>query len=163
MVAVKSVLKGLSKKEVEERVKHYLSLVGVYEHRHKKPDQISGGMKQRVAIARALAVEPKVLLLDEPFGALDALTKTVLQDELLRIWEENKLTCLMVTHDIEEAVYLSDKVVVLSNGPAATIYDIVEVKIPRPRLRSEIVKLPEYIETKEKLIYYLTSVLRKTA
>jgi nitrate ABC transporter ATP-binding subunit len=163
MVAVKSVLKGLSKKEIEERVKHYLSLVGVYEHRHKKPDQISGGMKQRVAIARALAVEPKVLLLDEPFGALDALTKTVLQDELLRIWEENKLTCLMVTHDIEEAVYLSDKVVVLSNGPAATIYDIVEVKIPRPRLRSEIVKLPEYIETKEKLIYYLTSVLRKTA
>jgi nitrate/nitrite transport system ATP-binding protein len=145
MVAVKSVLKGLSKKEIEERVKHYLSLVGVYEHRHKKPDQISGGMKQRVAIARALAVEPKVLLLDEPFGALDALTKTVLQDELLRIWEENKLTCLMVTHDIEEAVYLSDKVVVLSNGPAATIYDIVEVKIPRPRLRSEIVKLPEYI------------------
>jgi nitrate ABC transporter ATP-binding subunit len=163
MVAVKSVLKGLSKKEIEERVKHYLSLVGVYEHRHKKPDQISGGMKQRVAIARALAVEPKVLLLDEPFGALDALTKTVLQDELLRIWEENKLTCLMVTHDIEEAVYLSDKVVVLSNGPAATIYDIVEVKIPRPRIRSEIVKLPEYIETKEKLIYYLTSVLRKTA
>jgi nitrate ABC transporter ATP-binding subunit len=163
MVAVKSVLKGLSKKEIEERVKHYLSLVGVYEHRHKKPDQISGGMKQRVAIARALAVEPKVLLLDEPFGALDALTKTVLQDELLRIWEENKLTCLMVTHDIEEAVYLSDKVVVLSNGPAATIYDIVEVKIPRPRLRSEIVKFPEYIETKEKLIYYLTSVLRKTA
>ncbi|ACD65703.1 MAG TPA: ABC transporter ATP-binding protein [Sulfurihydrogenibium sp.] len=163
MVAVKSVLKGLSKKEIEERVKHYLSLVGVYEHRHKKPDQISGGMKQRVAIARALAVEPKVLLLDEPFGALDALTKTVLQDELLRIWEENKLTCLMVTHDIEEAVYLSDKVVVLSNGPAATIYDIVEVKIPRLRLRSEIVKLREYIETKEKLIYYLTSVLRKTA
>jgi nitrate/nitrite transport system ATP-binding protein len=163
MVAVKSVLKGLSKKEMEERVKHYLNLVGVYEHRHKKPSQISGGMKQRVAIARALAVEPKVLLLDEPFGALDALTKAILQDELLRIWEESKLTCIMVTHDIEEALYLSDKVVVLSNGPSAKVFDVVEVNILRPQVRAEIVKLREYIETKEKLLYYLTTVLRKTA
>ncbi|MGB9873592.1 MAG: ABC transporter ATP-binding protein, partial [Hydrogenobacter sp.] len=119
-IAVKSALRHSHDKEVDERISYYLNLVDLYHHRNKKPNQLSGGMRQRVAIARALAVEPKVLLLDEPFGALDALTKSVLQDELIKIWESTNLTCVMITHDIEEAIYLSDKIVVLSNGPSAT-------------------------------------------
>ncbi|ADC89950.1 nitrate ABC transporter, ATPase subunits C and D [Thermocrinis albus DSM 14484] len=162
-VAVRSALPNLSEKELKDRVAYYLSLVGLYEHRYKKPPQLSGGMRQRVALARAFAVEPKLLLMDEPFGALDALTKAVIQEELLKIWEDKRLTCLMVTHDIEEAIYLSDRIVVMSNGPAATVFDILEVKLPRPRNRLEMVKTAEYAQLKEKLLYYLTNVLRKVA
>lgn len=162
-IAVKSALRHLHDKEVDERISYYLNLVDLYHHRNKKPNQLSGGMRQRVAIARALAVEPEVLLLDEPFGALDALTKSVLQDELIKIWESTNLTCVMITHDIEEAIYLSDKIVVLSNGPSATVFDTVQVDIPRPRIRSEMIKTKEYLDIKDKLLYYLTTVLRKTA
>lgn len=162
-IAVKSALRHLHDKEVDERISYYLNLVDLYHHRNKKPNQLSGGMRQRVAIARALAVEPKVLLLDEPFGALDALTKSVLQDELIKIWESTNLTCVMITHDIEEAIYLSDKIVVLSNGPSATVFDTVQVDIPRPRIRSEMIKTKEYLHIKDRLLYYLTTVLRKTA
>lgn len=157
-IAVKSALRHLHDKEVNERISYYLNLVDLYQHRSKKPNQLSGGMRQRVVIARALAVEPKVLLLDEPFGAL-----SVLQDELIKIWESTNLTCVMITHDIEEAIYLSDKIVVLSNGPYATVFDIVQVDIPRPRIRSEMIKTKEYLDIKDRLLYYLTTVLRKTA
>jgi nitrate ABC transporter ATP-binding subunit len=162
-IAVKSALRYLDNKEVNERISYYLNLVDLYHHRDKKPNQLSGGMRQKVAIARALAVEPKILLLDEPFGALDALTKSVLQDELIKIWESTNLTCVMITHDIEEAIYLSDRIVVLSNGPSATVFDMVQVDIPRPRIRSEMIKNKEYLDIKDRLLYYLTSVLRKTA
>jgi len=162
-IAVKSALRYLDNKEVNERISYYLNLVDLYHHRDKKPNQLSGGMRQKVAIARALAVEPKILLLDEPFGALDALTKSVLQDELIKIWESTNLTCVMITHDIEEAIYLSDRIVVLSNGPSATVFDTVQVDIPRPRIRSEMIKNKEYLDIKDRLLYYLTSVLRKTA
>jgi nitrate ABC transporter ATP-binding subunit len=162
-IAVKSALRYLDNKEVNERISYYLNLVDLYHHRDKKPNQLSGGMRQKVAIARALAVEPKILLLDEPFGALDALTKSVLQDELIKIWESTNLTCVMITHDIEEAIYLSDRIVVLSNGPSATVFDTVQVGIPRPRIRSEMIKNKEYLDIKDRLLYYLTSVLRKTA
>jgi len=162
-IAVKSALKHLHDKEVNERVSYYLNLVDLSHHRNKKPNQLSGGMRQRVAIARALAVEPKVLLLDEPFGALDALTKSVLQDELIKIWESTNLTCVMITHDIEEAIYLSDKIVVFSNGPSATVFDTVQVDIPRPRIRSEMIKTKEYLDIKNRLLHYLTTLLGRSA
>jgi ABC-type nitrate/sulfonate/bicarbonate transport system ATPase subunit len=115
-------------------------------------------MKQRVAIARAFAVHPKVLLLDEPFGALDPLKKSVMQDELLNIWEKDKKTVLMVTHDIDEAIYLSDRIIVMTNGPAANIGEIISVNIPRPRSRKEIIRTPQYTEIKDRLLHLLSEV-----
>src|SRR4029077_5822577 len=124
-----------SKAEMREWILHNLKLVQMDHAMTKRPDALSGGMKQRVGIARALAMEPKVLLLDEPFGALDALTRARLQDELMRIVAATGSTVLMVTHDVDEAVLLSDRVVMMTNGPAATIGGIVEVDLPRPRQR----------------------------
>jgi len=118
-------------------------------------------MKQRTALVRALAVDPKVLLLDEPFGAIDALTRATLQDELLRIWENDKKTVLMVTHDVEEAIYMSDRIVIMSNGPSAKVYDIVKVGIKRPRVREEMIRLKEYLDLKEYLIYTLREKLKR--
>ena len=123
------------KARLKERTAAALQMVGLEHAAHKHPNEISGGMKQRVGIARALAMEPKVLLMDEPFGALDALTRAHLQDELLRIVGETRSTVVMVTHDVDEAVLLSDRIVMMTNGPAATIGDIVEVGLPRPRDR----------------------------
>jgi len=140
-------------------VERFLKLVGLWEHQAKKPSQLSGGMKQRVAIARAFSVQPKVLLLDEPFGALDALTKAKLQDELINLWQMDKSseTVIMVTHDIDEAIYLADRIVVMTNGPAATIGEIVPVDIARPRDRRAMVHEPEYAALKDRLLYLLTS------
>jgi len=132
-LAVKAARPSLSDKEGAQVVEHHLELVGLLEARHKKPPQLSGGMRQRVAIARALAVQPEVLVLDEPFGALDAITKEELQEELLTIWAERKPTVLMITHDIDEALFLADRVVMMTNGPAATIGEIMEVPFARPR------------------------------
>ena len=139
------------------RVERFLKLVGLWEHRAKKPSELSGGMKQRVAIARAFAVQPKVLLLDEPFGALDALTKAKLQDELLNLWQMDRSseTVIMVTHDIDEAIYLADRIVVMTNGPAATI-EVVTVPLERPRHRRSMVHEPEYAALKDRLLYLLT-------
>ncbi|MDW8294364.1 MAG: ABC transporter ATP-binding protein [Aquificaceae bacterium] len=161
LTAVKAVFKGDRLKEGVDRAQAYLRMVGLWEHKDKLPSQVSGGMKQRTAIARALAVDPKVLLLDEPFGALDALTKATLQDELLGIWERDKKTVLMVTHDIEEAIYLSDRIVVMSNGPSANIYEVVSVSIERPRNRERLLQLKEYTELKTHLLYTLRERLRK--
>jgi nitrate/nitrite transport system ATP-binding protein len=123
------------KEKLRERTRAALHLVGLSHAEHKYPHEISGGMKQRVGIARALAIEPKVLLLDEPFGALDALTRATLQDELMRIVQQTGATVLMVTHDVDEAVLLSDRVVMMTNGPAASIGDVLRVDLPRPRAR----------------------------
>lgn len=135
-------------------VDKYLKMVNLWEHREKYPKQISGGMKQRVAIARAFAIDPDVLLLDEPFGALDALTKGSLHIELLKMWNltQRSKTIFMVTHDIEEAIFLSDRIIVMNNGPAATIREIEEVHLPRPRNKKEIVNLPEYRVIRERLL-----------
>jgi len=156
--AVDSVLRDKSTPEKKATVEKYLQIVGLWEHRSKLPKQISGGMKQRVAIARAFAINPSMLLLDEPFGALDALTKGSMHLELLRLWnlDARNKTILMVTHDIEEAIFLSDRVVVLSNGPAATIREIVEVPLPRPRNKKDIVLEPEYHHIREHLLGLLT-------
>lgn len=155
--AVDSVLKDKSKAEKATQVEVFLKKVNLWEHRDKKPAQISGGMKQRVAIARAFAIHPEALLLDEPFGALDALTKASLHEELVNLLRlDNQTdTVVIVTHDIEEAIFLSDRVVVMTNGPEATIGEIVEVPIPRPRDKREIVHLKEYVEVRDRLLYLL--------
>lgn len=163
--AVDEVHKEMSKAQKHEWVDDFLRKVGLYEHRDKKPNQISGGMKQRVAIARAFAIHPTVLLLDEPFGALDALTKGALHEELINMWsgDQQTETVVMVTHDIDEAIYLSDRIVVMSNGPAATIGEIIEVNIPRPRDKRAILHSPEWTEIKERLLYLLTVAYAKAA
>lgn len=155
--AVDAALKDKSKEEKHELSEKYLRMVNLWEHRDKHPKQISGGMKQRVAIARAFAIDPEVLLLDEPFGALDALTKASLHIELLTMWNltHRSKTIIMVTHDIEEAVFLSDRIVVMNNGPAATIREIEEVHLPRPRNKKDTVNLPEYKIIRERLLSLL--------
>jgi nitrate ABC transporter ATP-binding subunit len=155
--AVDAALQNKSKKEKSDLCEEYLKMVGLWEHREKYPKQISGGMKQRVAIARAFAIDPEVLLLDEPFGALDALTKASLHIELLKLWNitHRTKTIIIVTHDIEEAVFLSDRIVVMNNGPAATIREIEDVHLPRPRNKKQTVNLPEYRVIRERLLSLL--------
>jgi ABC-type nitrate/sulfonate/bicarbonate transport system ATPase subunit len=122
---------------------------------HKKPGQISGGMKQRVSIARALSIRPEVLILDEPFGALDAITKEELQEELLQIWEEHRITVLMITHDIDEALFLADRVVMMTNGPSAKIGEIMTVPFDRPRVREAVIEDPRYAKLRNEALDFL--------
>lgn len=155
--AVDAALRDKPGEEKHALVEKFLKMVNLWEHREKFPKQISGGMKQRVAIARAFAIDPDVLLLDEPFGALDALTKGSLHIELLKMWNltQRSKTIVMVTHDIEEAIFLSDRIIVMSNGPAATIREIEEVNLPRPRNKKETVNFPEYKMIRERLLNLL--------
>jgi nitrate/nitrite transport system ATP-binding protein len=155
--AVDAALSDKTKAEKHELSEKYLKMVSLWEHREKHPKQISGGMKQRVAIARAFAIDPEVLLLDEPFGALDALTKASLHIELLKMWNltHRSKTIILVTHDIEEAIFLSDRIVVMTNGPAATIREIEEVNLVRPRNKKNTVNQPEYILVRERLLNLL--------
>jgi nitrate/nitrite transport system ATP-binding protein len=155
--AVDSALKDLSKGEKRELVERTLKTVHLYDHKDKLPGHLSGGMKQRVAIARAFAISPTILLLDEPFGALDALTKSNMHVELLKLWnlDNREKTIVMVTHDIEEAIFLSDRVVVMNNGPAATIKEIVSVPLERPRNKKDIVHDPVYMEIHDRLLNLL--------
>ncbi|MCD6040887.1 MAG: transporter ATP-binding protein [Burkholderiales bacterium] len=148
-----------------ERTHAALDLVGLSHAEHKYPHEISGGMKQRVGIARALAIEPKMLLLDEPFGALDALTRATLQDELMRIVGQTGATVLMVTHDVDEAVLLSDRVVMMTNGPAARIGEILEVDLERPRKRLGLAHDPRFMELRARVLEFLyeKQVRRKAA
>jgi len=141
-------------------VEEHIKLVGLEQAADKMPDQLSGGMKQRVAIARALAIRPKLLLLDEPFGALDALTRGNLQTQLMRICDEYHVTAVMVTHDVDEAVLLSDRIVMLTNGPGAEIGNILDVDIPRPRQRMEVVEHPSYYSLRSEIIYFLNQQKR---
>lgn len=157
-VAVDSAIKNLSASEKKELVEKNLQMVHLWEHRHKLPGHLSGGMKQRVAIARAFAINPSILLLDEPFGALDALTKSSMHIELLKLWnlDNRNKTIVMVTHDIEEAIFLSDRVVVMNNGPAATIKEIVDIPLDRPRNKKSIVHEAGYMDTHDRLLSLLT-------
>jgi bicarbonate transport system ATP-binding protein len=143
---------ALRKKEI---VMHHLAMVGLVESAEKKPPQISGGMRQRVAIARALVVRPELLILDEPFGALDAITKEELQEELLKIWWEQKCTVLMITHDIDEALFLSDRLVLMTNGPAAKIGEILTIPFEHPRDRDHILEDPQYYDLRNYVLDYL--------
>ncbi|MBR8831214.1 MAG: Bicarbonate transport ATP-binding protein CmpC [Chroococcopsis gigantea SAG 12.99] len=159
-LAVNEVLTGLSEKERQQEVEKYIDLVNLRHAVDKRPKELSGGMKQRVAIARALAIRPKVLLLDEPFGALDALTRGNLQEQLMKLCEEYQMTSVMVTHDVDEAVLLSDRIVMLTNGPASKIGGILEVDIPRPRKRMEVVSHPSYYSLRSEIIYFLNQQKR---
>jgi nitrate/nitrite transport system ATP-binding protein len=144
-----------SKAQLEARTAAALDLVGMTHALAKRPHEISGGMKQRVGIARALAMEPKVLLMDEPFGALDALTRARLQDELLKIVARTRSTVVMVTHDVDEAVLLSDRVVMMTNGPAATIGEILRVDLQRPRNRVELAEDRSYVQCRKEVLDFL--------
>jgi bicarbonate transport system ATP-binding protein len=143
-LAIDSVHPSLPESQKREIAMEHLAMVGLTEAADKKITQISGGMKQRVAIARALSIRPEVLTLDEPFGALDAITKEELQEELLAIWREQKPTVLMITHDIDEALFLADRIVMMTNGPAATIGEILSVPFDRPRSYEQIQSDPRY-------------------
>src|SRR6266511_2445703 len=155
-LAVERVFGATAKKAaLKERVRRALELVQLRHAEHKYPHELSGGMKQRVGIARALAIEPKVLLLDEPFGALDALTRATLQDELMRIVGKTGATVLMVTHDVDEAVLLSDRVVMMTNGPAAKIGDLLEVTLPRPRERLALAHDARFMDLRAAVLEFL--------
>lgn len=155
--AVDAVMPGIPASEKAELVDKNLAMVNLLQHKDKLPGQLSGGMKQRTAIARAFAINPSVLLLDEPFGALDALTKASMHIELLKLWtlDNRSKTIVMVTHDIEEAIFLSDRVVVMNDGPAATIKEIVDIPLERPRNKKTIVHLPEYADVHDRLLNLL--------
>ena len=155
-LAVERVFAGTeTKARLAERTHSALALVGMDHAAQKRPHEISGGMKQRVGIARALAMEPKVLLLDEPFGALDALTRAKLQDELLKIVARTQSTTVMVTHDVDEAVLLSDRIVMMTNGPAATIGEILSVDLARPRDRVELAEDTRYVHYRKEVLDFL--------
>jgi nitrate/nitrite transport system ATP-binding protein len=155
-LAVDKVFGG-SKSAAERRawILHNLDLVQMTQARDKRPNEISGGMKQRVGIARALAMEPKVLLLDEPFGALDALTRAHLQDSVMEIHAELRNTVMMITHDVDEAVLLSDRIVMLTNGPAAGVGEVLSVDLPRPRRRLELAESPTYVHARAAVLEFL--------
>nr|WP_290223764.1 nitrate ABC transporter ATP-binding protein [Trichocoleus desertorum] len=154
-IAIDAVHKQKSKAEKLAIARDHLALVGLTEAADKKPTQLSGGMKQRVAIARALAVRPEVLILDEPFGALDAITKEELQEELLKIWNDHRCTVLMITHDIDEALFLADRLVMMTNGPAANIGEIMTIPFPRPRDRARIMEDPHYYKLRNQALDFL--------
>ena len=144
-----------TKAQLKERTHAALKLVGLTHAESKLPNEISGGMKQRVGIARALGMQPKILLMDEPFGALDALTRAHLQDELMAIVAETHSTVIMVTHDVDEAVLLSDRIVMLTNGPSATIGDILSVDLPKPRARLQLAHDPHYHDLRSSVLEFL--------
>ena len=154
-LAVERVFSSETKVNLEARTFAALDLVGLNHAAEKRPNEISGGMKQRVGIARALAMEPKVLLLDEPFGALDALTRATLQDELMKIMVKSGATAVMVTHDVDEAVLLSDRIVMMTNGPSATIGEILTVDLPKPRIRLELTEDKKYNHLRSEVLKFL--------
>ena len=156
MFGVKARHPDWSKAQVLEHSEKYLAMVGLEgDAIHRKPAQLSGGMRQRVSIARAFANHPKLLLLDEPFGALDALTRGTIQDELLKIWGGTQQTVFMITHDIDEAILLADRILLMTNGPLARVAESVEITIPRPRNRTEIIEHPNYYPIRNHLVQFL--------
>jgi nitrate/nitrite transport system ATP-binding protein len=155
--AVKARWPNWSKADALEHSVGFLKMVGLGHSLHKKPSELSGGMRQRVSIARAFATNPKLLLLDEPFGALDALTRGVIQDELLKIWSETQQTVFMITHDVDEAILLADRILLMSNGPRARVAESVSINISRPRQRGTIVEDPAYYKIRNYLVNFLVN------
>ena len=155
-IAVKAIFKGKkSKQEMKQWIEHNLHLVHMDHAMHKYPAEISGGMKQRIGIARALAMEPTVLLMDEPFGALDALTRAHLQDSVMEIQAELNSTVIMITHDVDESVLLSDKIVMMTNGPSASVGEVLNIELERPRNRLELADDPQYNKYRAEVLKFL--------
>jgi bicarbonate transport system ATP-binding protein/nitrate/nitrite transport system ATP-binding protein len=154
-LAVEQVYKHKSAQEKKDITLEHLELVGLTEAINKKPAQLSGGMKQRVAIARALATRPEVLIMDEPFGALDPITREEMQEELVKIWQDHRCTVLMITHDIDEALFLSDRLVMMTNGPSANIGEVLDIPFPRPRDRLKMMENPKYFELRNHALDFL--------
>ena len=153
--AVETVYPKISVQQQQRIVKENIQLVGLTGAEKKRPHELSGGMRQRVGIARALAINPQILLMDEPFGALDALTRGFLQEEIERIWEQQRKTAIMITHSIDEALLLSDRIVMMTKGPAARIDEVLEVPFPRPRDRTKVEHHPAYLELKQEMEAHL--------
>lgn len=154
---VRARFTGWSKEQCRAHSRQYLEMVGLAGSEALKPSQLSGGMRQRVSIARAFATQPKLLLLDEPFGALDALTRGVIQDELLKIWSATKQTVFMITHDVDEAILLSDRILLMTNGPQARIAESVRIDLPRPRQRDQVIHHPAYYRIRNHLVDFLVT------
>mgnify|MGYP003487390868 FL=1 len=154
-LAVDEVYKKATNAEKVDSINEHLVMVNLTEAADKYPDELSGGMKQRVGIARALITRPKMLLMDEPFGALDALTKRKLQAQVLEIWENHRQAVMMITHDVDEAIYMSDRIILMTNGPEANIGEILEVPFPHPRDRKAILKSQEYYDLRNKALNFL--------
>jgi nitrate/nitrite transport system ATP-binding protein len=155
MLGVDQVFYTASREERRQISEYYLSVVGLADAMHKRPAELSQGMRQRVGIARAFALSPRLLLLDEPFGMLDSLTRMELQQILIELWRRDKKTALMVTHDVDEALFLSDRIVMMTNGPEAEVGDILNVAFPRPRERKAVLEHPDYYKLREHLIEFL--------
>ncbi|MDB6131469.1 MAG: cmpD 3 [Verrucomicrobiales bacterium] len=155
MLGVGQVFFTATSQERRQITEYYLEVVGLGESMHKKPGELSSGMRQRVGIARAFALSPKMLLLDEPFGMLDSLTRFELQQVLIELWRKDKKTALMVTHDVDEALFLSDRIVMMTNGPEAEVGDVLNVPFPRPRNRKDVMEHPEYYKLREYLMHFL--------
>lgn len=163
-LAVEQVFKGkMSKSEMQAWIEHNLELVHMGHAMHKRPGEISGGMKQRVGIARALAMKPKVLLMDEPFGALDALTRAHLQDAVMEIQSRLNTTILLITHDVDEAVLLSDRVMMMTNGPAAKVGEVLHVELERPRSRLTLANDPQFHHYRQQVLQFLHEKHRAVA
>src|SRR5262245_55090500 len=155
--AVSSKWRSWPRVEVERQAQKFIDLVGLTGAERKRPAELSGGMKQRVGIARALSIEPKIMLMDEPFSALDALTRGTLQDEVRRICQETGQTVFMITHDVDEAIYLADRVVLMTNGPDAVLAEIVENPLPKERVRNDFQRHPLYYATRNHILDFLVS------
>ena len=160
-VAVRAAQPAWSSAEVAAWVQKYVDMVGLTGAEKKRPAALSGGMRQRVGLARAFSTQPKVLLLDEPFAQIDALTRGVIQDELVRMWTASRNTVFMVTHDVDEAILLSDRIALMTSGPEARLAEIVDVKVPRPRTRAELIDDPEYLRLRAHILHFLMEVGRR--
>jgi len=157
MLAVSARWPEWSREQVRAHSLRFIEMVGLKGAEQRKPAQLSGGMRQRVGIARAFAIQPELLLMDEPFGALDALTRGVIQDELIRLWQQSRQTVFMITHDVDEAILLADRILLMSNGPRARIAESVSVDIPRPRDRRTIIHHERYYRIRNHLVDFLVS------
>jgi len=160
-VAVKAAYPRWERERIQDYTLKYINMVGLKGAEQKKPAALSGGMRQRVGIARAFAVQPKVLLLDEPFAQIDALTRGAIQEELIHMWMSTKNTVFMVTHDVEEAIFLSDKIALMTSGPDARLAEVVDIDFPRPRNREQLSDLPEYGGVKKRIIQFLKDCAHK--
>ncbi len=154
-VAVRASHRDWEAAEIDEYTSKYIQMMGLSGSEKKKPAFLSGGMRQRVGLASAFAVDPKMLLLDEPFAQIDALTRGVIQDELIRMWSVTQCAVFMVTHDVDEAILLSDRIALMSNGPNANVAETIEINIPRPRTRAKMIETPEYMELRTHILRFL--------